>query len=59
MSADNDAAKPIEEMTDREKLDAIVVFIRKFEKIAALMSKHPMLAGMMPSIQREVGALKK
>lgn len=57
MSADNDAAKPIMEMTDREKLDAIVVFIRKFEKIAALMSKHPMLAGMMPSIR--VGALKK
>ena len=51
--------KPIAEMTTDEKLDAIMIFIRKFEKIAALMSKHPMLAGMMPSIQREVGALKK
>lgn len=51
--------KSVAEMTTDEKLDAVVVFIRKFEKIAAVMSKHPMLAGMMPSIQREVSALKK
>lgn len=48
--------KPISEMTSDEMLKEVVVFIRKFEKIAAIMSKHPMLAGMMPSIQREVGA---
>ena len=51
--------KPDSELTTDEKLDVVIAFIRRFEKIAAVMSKHPMLAGMMPSIQREVGATKK
>ena len=46
------------QMTTDEKLDAIMLFIRKFEKIAELMSKHPMLAGMMPQIKREVDSIK-
>lgn len=46
--------RPDSELSTDEKLDIVLAFVRKFERIAAVMSKHPMMASIMPSINREM-----
>jgi hypothetical protein len=42
--------KPIEEMTDSEKLDELVQFTRTFASMLEMASQNPMLSMMLPKM---------